>query len=305
MKKKIAIVGVWMVWTSFLYSAINKEIVGEYVLIDINEELTLWHKLDIEDSIPHTSKNITLSIWSYDDCYDADMVVITAWRAQKKWETRLNMISDNAKIMTFIANSIKKSWFAWISLIVSNPVDCLTTIYQKITWFDSKRVVSSWCVLDSSRLKVEIAKKLWNFSQEIEAYIIWEHGDSSVAVFSQVKVLWKLLNKDYFSQEEKEKIHTTVVNKAYEIIDRKWATYYGIWTVLADISESILYDKNKVFSVWILQNIESTTGPIYSAFPSTVWKEWAEKINHFPLTIKEENWFNNSKRLLNNLMKNM
>lgn len=117
---------------------------------------------------------------TYQDCVDADMVVVTAGRPQKEGETRLEMVADNAKIMQEIALAIKASGFKGISLIASNPVDILTTVYQKVTGFDPHTILGSGTGLGSARLRRLIGKKLNVHPSSVHAYIMGEHGDSAM-----------------------------------------------------------------------------------------------------------------------------
>lgn len=157
--RKIVVIGCGSVGTSFLYAAINQGLAQEYVLIDINYEWAEGHALDLDDCNAVLERPFySVKAGSYQECADADMVVVTAGRPQKEGETRLEMVADNAKIMQEVALAIKASGFKGISLIASNPVDILTTVYQKVTGFNPHTVLGSGTSLDSARLRRLIGK---------------------------------------------------------------------------------------------------------------------------------------------------
>jgi L-lactate dehydrogenase len=188
MSHKIVLIGSGAVGTSFVYAALNQGLAAEYVLIDAFPNASLGNALDLADTaatvgVPFSS----IKAGTYKDVKNADVVVITAGRPQLKkadgtLETRLEMVAGNAKIMQDIALNVKKSGFKGITVIASNPVDVLTRVYQEVTQFDEHKVIGSGTTLDSSRLRRLVGEKLNINAQSVNAYIIGEHGDSSVAV---------------------------------------------------------------------------------------------------------------------------
>ncbi|KAJ3634439.1 hypothetical protein Zmor_019081 [Zophobas morio] len=181
--RKVVLVGCGAVGTSFLYSAINQQLAQHYVLIDVFKNAAEGNTIDLADTMAVLGDNSFTSIKAgdYSDCKDADVVVITAGRPQKEGETRLAMVADNAKIMKDIAEQIKKSGFKGVTIIASNPVDVLTAVYQEVTGFDAHSVVGSGTTLDSARLRRLVAEKLNVAPQAVNAFLVGEHGDSSVA----------------------------------------------------------------------------------------------------------------------------
>ncbi len=292
---KIVLIGSGAVGTSFLYSAISQSIAEEYGIIDINEEVAFGNKLDLEDAIPALSGNAKIISGGYELVSDADIVVITAGRPQKPGETRLDMVADNAKIMKNIANSVKENGFSGITIIASNPVDVMTTVYQHVTGFDPKTVISSSCSLDTSRLRVELSE-IFNISaSEFGIFVLGEHGDSSVSTFEYGTIKGIPL-KEYYSEynlsnDKLLKIHEKVWKKAYEIIERKRATFYGIGAALAEISKSILRDENKIFATGALLDGHYGQSGIYAGIPSVLGKNGIVKTFEFPLSESEKKQF--------------
>ncbi|KAF5295628.1 hypothetical protein FQA39_LY12801 [Lamprigera yunnana] len=180
---KIVLIGAGSVGTSFVYAAVNQGLASEYVLIDAFANAAKGHALDIADTlavIPQTFTSIKAG--DYSDCADADLIVITAGRPQEEGETRLNMVAGNAKIMKEIAVNVSKSGFSGITLIASNPVDVLTLVYQEVTKFPAHKVIGSGTTLDSARLRRMIGEKLNVSPASVMAFLMGEHGDSSVAI---------------------------------------------------------------------------------------------------------------------------
>jgi L-lactate dehydrogenase len=181
---KIALIGAGAVGTSFLYSAINQGIASDYILIDAFPNAAKGNALDLADTqavLPTPFANIKATE-DYSELKDADIVVITAGRPQLPGETRLNMVAGNAKIMRDIANNVKASGFDGITIIAANPVDVLTLVYQEITGFDPHKVIGSGTTLDSARLRRLTGEKLGVNASCVNAFLMGEHGDSSVAI---------------------------------------------------------------------------------------------------------------------------
>lgn len=292
---KIVLVGAGAVGTSFLYSSISQGIAEEYGIIDINAEGALGNKLDLEDSLGALPSNASVEAGGYELVKDADIVVITAGRPQKPGETRLEMVADNAKIMKSIALEIKANGFQGITLIAANPVDVMTTVYQQVTGFNAKKVISSSCSLDTSRLRLELSQVFGVAPTEFGAFVLGEHGDSSVSTlaYGTIKgVPMSGLYSEYNLTEDKQsELHERVYKKAYEIINRKRATFYGIGAALAEISKSILRNENKVYATGALLTGEYGQEGVYAGVPSVIGSEGIVKTFEFPLSESEKAQF--------------
>lgn len=289
---KIVLVGSGAVGTSFLYSAISQGVAEEYGIIDINAEAAFGNKLDLEDAFGSLPFNANVESGGYELVKDADLVVITAGRPQKPGETRLEMVADNAKIMKSIAEQIKANGFDGITLIAANPVDVMTTVYQSVTGFDAKKVISSSCSLDTSRLRLELSKIFGIAPTEFGAFVLGEHGDSSVSTFEFGTIngipMKQFYDEKDLTEEKLAEMHKTVYRKAYEIIDRKRATFYGIGAALADISRAILRDERRIFATGSLLAGEYGQEGVYAGVPSVIGKEGIIKTFEFPLSESEK-----------------
>lgn len=300
--KKIILVGAGAVGCSFLYSAMNRGLASEYGIIDVNKQNVEGQVLDFEDGSAPMDYPFNVFAASYKDCKDADIVVITAGRPQLPGETRLNMVEGNAVIMKDIAENIKKSGFKGITVIASNPVDILTYVYQQVTGFDKKTVIGSGTSLDSARLTREISKRLNIAPQSIQAYVLGEHGDSSCSAFSVATVgglpLSYFAKKGRINEKEYPKIHEYVWRKAYEIIDRKRATFYGIGVNLANICENIIRDSRKVLAIGAYLDGHYKNKGVYTGVPAVIGADGIQEIIELPISPAEQKQFDKSVKQL-------
>ncbi|AUM62961.1 L-lactate dehydrogenase [Spiroplasma monobiae] len=297
--KKIVLVGCGAVGTSFVYSAVNQGIAKDYVLIDVFKDAAEGNQMDIADAqaiLPNPFS--TIKAGDYSDCKDADMIVITAGRPQKPGETRLEMVADNAKIMKDIATQIKNSGFNGITVIASNPVDVLTYVYKTVTGYESSKVISSGTTLDSSRLRRLLADKVGAMPHEVEAYLLGEHGDSSVAAWSLGTVNGKsvksFLDEGVISSKDLEEIKDEATHMAYKIIEKKRATFYGIGACLARIVKAILTDEKVMLMVGAHLNGEYGNSDIYTSVPCIIGKNGIEEIVKWDISSEEQELFNKS-----------
>lgn len=269
--KKVVLIGCGSVGSSFLYSALNQNLFNSYILIDAFEDLAKGNKLDFEDANAILAyPAVEIKHGTYDDCRDADIVVITAGAPQLPGETRLDLIDKNAKIIKDIATNIKNSGFNGITIIASNPVDIIGKLYQKFTNFNENKVIPSGTILDSARLRAEISKITNVNPNAIQAYVVGEHGDSSVSVFSQISISGaKLEDFKKLTEIQKSEIHNYVMKKAYEIIKAKKATYYGIGACLSRICKAILNDENTILPVSVILD---NSKEMYVGWPAIINK---------------------------------
>ena len=299
---KIVLIGAGAVGTSFLYSALSQGIASEYGIIDINPDGAFGNKLDLEDAVPSLKHEAKITAGGYELVKDADLVVITAGRPQLPGEPRLDMVAGNAKIMKDIAIQVKSNGFDGVTVIASNPVDIMTTVYQEITGFDKNRVISSSCSLDTARLRIELAGIFNVWTKDITAFVLAEHGDSSISTFAHGSISGVPLNTLYeekgLTKEKLAEIHEKVWKKAYEIISKKRATFYGVGAALADISRSILNDERKVFATGAFLSGEYGQEGVYAGVPSVIGKEGIVKTYEFPLSDEEKAQFIKSVEIL-------
>ena len=297
-RRKVVLVGTGFVGMSMAYSLLNRGGINELVLIDIAKEKTIGEAMDLSHGLPFSPGKMDIKAGEYSDCKDADIVVITAGLPQKPGETRLDLAKSNTKIMKEITQSVVASGFNGIFIIASNPVDLMSYVVQKVSGFPKQRVIGSGTLLDTARLRYIIGERLGVSSKNVHAYIMGEHGDSSFVPWTHCYVgcknlieLYQETNRDL---KELESIHAEVVNAAYEIINRKKATYYGIGIALSRLIAAILNNENCILTVSTLLEGEYGQEGIYIGVPAIINGDGLKEIVKLKLNEEEQGKFNNS-----------
>ncbi len=304
---KVVVIGAGYVGTSFLYAAINQNLAKYYGIIDLKSEFAHGQKLDLEDGRGSIESDYIVEDGGYELLKDADLLIIAAGGGPlKPGGTRHDLLEGTVKIMKSIAVQVKASGFKGITIIASAPLEAASIIYQHITGIEPNKVISASCVLDSSRLKIELSKLIENAApKDFDVYIMGEHGDSSVAAFSAATlkgVKLSTLYEEYGLTEEKlAKVHETVWKKAYEIFNRKGLTSYGIGMVLVDIACSVLRDEKRVFATGALLSGEYGIAGTYAAIPCLIGKEGIIRTFELDLSEKEKAKFIKSISILKEL----
>lgn len=289
--QKVVLVGDGAVGSAFAYSMVNQGLAEELAIVDVVKERTEGDALDLEDAQVFTApKNVYSG--SYDDCKDADVVVITAGAAQKPGETRLDLVNKNLKIIKAVVKPVVDSGFDGIFIIAANPVDILTYATWKFSGFPKEKIIGSGTSLDTSRLRVALANKLDVDPRNVEAYIMGEHGDSEFAAYDEAtigsKPLKTIAKEHGISDDDLAKIEDDTRNKAYEIINRKGATFYGVATCLMRITKAVLRDENAVLPVGAPLNGEYGLNDIFIGTPAIINAKGIEKVIEVPLSDKEK-----------------
>lgn len=289
--RKVAIIGCGMVGATTAYTLMQHGLFSEMVLVDVNKERAEGEAVDINHGMTFASP-MDIYAGDYDDIMDAAIIVVTAGAGQKPGETRLDLVKKNAGILGTIIPEIAKRNYQGILLIVANPVDILTHVAQKMSGLPRNRVFGSGTVLDTARLKFLLGRHLNVDNRNIEAYIIGEHGDSEIPVWSSANVggvpIHDFCEMRGFYNHEKamEEIANGVKNSAYEIIRKKKATYYGIAMGVQRICEAIVRDEKSILPVSIYLDGEFGLEGATLSLPSIVGKDGIEKI--VPISLSDE-----------------
>lgn len=296
--RKVVLVGTGFVGMSMAYSLLNQGGVDELVLIDVNKDKTIGEEMDLSHGLPYAPHKMIIKAGSYKDCKNADIVVITAGLAQKTGQSRLELAVENAKIMKQITKDVMKSGFDGIFLVASNPVDLMTYVVAEVSGLPKSRVIGSGTVLDTARLRQLIAEYLEVSSKNVHAYILGEHGDSSLVPWEHCYVGCKkiidIMKDNNHPMEDLKKIHDGVWQAAYEIIEKKKATYYGIGMALNRLVKAILNDENSILTVSTYQNNEYGQEGIYIGVPAIINKDGVKDILKLKLNKKDQELFNHS-----------
>ena len=249
MNNKVVIIGCGNVGISYAYALVNqKTYVHELALIDLNKDRIEGEVMDLNHCLPYAPGKIDIHVGSYSDCRDASIVVIAAGANQKPGETRLDLINKNSAIFKDIIDNVMKSGFNGIFLVATNPLDIMTYITYKYSGLPASKVIGSGTSLDSARLRYLVGDKLGINPKNVHAYVIGEHGDSEFVPWDNA-VIGLQKASDFLTKDDMNEIENNVRNAAYEIINKKGATYYGIGTTLVRITNAILGDENLIFSV--------------------------------------------------------
>lgn len=280
---KVGIIGCGFVGATIAYTLMQSSIFREMVLIDVDKEKAVGEAMDLNHGIPFASP-ISIYAGEYSDLKDAGIIIITAGAGQKPGETRLDLVNKNVAIFKSIVPSITKHVSDAILLVVSNPVDILTWVTLKLSGFKESHVIGSGTVLDSGRLKYVIGEHLKVDPRSVHSFIIGEHGDSEVTAWSSVNVSGIPVNqfcemRGYETHEEnKVKLSNMVKNSAYEIIDRKGATYYGIAMAVKRICESIVRNEKSILTISSMQHHYYEADGVCIGMPAVVGNDGVEQV---------------------------
>ena len=292
-RKKVILVGDGAVGSSYAFALVNQGIAQELGIIEIPQlhEKAVGDALDLSHALAFTSPKKIYAA-KYEDCADADLVVITAGAPQKPGETRLDLVEKNLRITKDVVTKIVASGFKGIFLVAANPVDILTYATWKFSGFPKNRVVGSGTSLDTARFRQALAEKVDVDARSIHAYIMGEHGDSEFAVWSHANVAGVKLEQwfqenDYLNEAEIVELFESVRDAAYSIIAKKGATFYGVAVALARITKAILDDEHAVLPVSVFQDGQYGVSDCYLGQPAVVGAEGVVNPIHIPLNDAE------------------
>ena len=306
--RKVAVIGCGFVGSSSAFALMQSGLFSEMVLIDADTKRAEGEAMDISHGISF-ARPMQIYAGNYDDITDAAIIVITAGANQKPDETRHDLIKKNAAIMKSIVGEIKKRDFGGILLIVSNPVDILTLIALKESGYPSNRVIGSGTVLDTGRFKYLLGEHLDVDSRSVHAFIIGEHGDSELAAWSNARIGGLKVNdfcelRGHFNHEQSmKKIFENVRNSAYEIIERKHATYYGIAMAVKRICEAIVRNEKSILPVSSLMTGEYGLNDVVLSIPAVVDETGVQKVIPIELNDEELTKLKDSANILKDIAK--
>lgn len=294
MKNKVVIVGCGNVGMSYAYALINqKTFVTDLVLIDIDERRVEGEAMDLSHGIPFAPSKINMKAGTYEDCKDAKIVCICAGANQKPGETRLDLIKKNYQIFKGLIPQIMESGFQGIFLVATNPVDAMSYFTYRLSGLPASHVIGSGTTLDTSRLRFLISEKLEINAKNIHAYVLGEHGDSEFVPWSHASVGLDSISA-YLSDEEMNQICDEVRQAAYEVIQRKGVTNYGIGMCLVRITNAILGNENTILSVSTYHEKED----VFISTPSIMNQQGVKKQVLFPLTDEEQARLDHSMKVI-------
>ena len=308
--QKCAVIGCGNVGATTAYSLMLSGLFNEIVLIDIDATRAKGEAEDIAQGIPFNSP-VEIYAGSYSDIDNAGIVIITAGVSQKPGETRIDLIQRNTKVFSSIIDQITSTRFDGIILVVTNPVDILTYVTIALSKFDPKRVLGSGTVLDTARLKQLMGNRLGVDARNIHTFIIGEHGDSELPVWSSANVSGIDIDSycSNFAQDFNElTLQSTferVRDAAYSIIEAKGATYYAIAESVKRIVTAIVRDERAILPVSTLLTGQYGISDVCLGVPCVVGKNGIEEILQIPLSAEEKKRFVRSANALQNAISNI
>ena len=306
---KVVLVGTGFVGMSMAYTMLNRGGVNELVLIDIDKNKTKGEEMDLNHGMPFAPQKMTIKAGEYNDCKDAQVIVITAGITQKPGQTRLELAETNAKIIKDITKNIMNSGFNGVIIVASNPVDLMAYVVYKVSGLPSNQVIGSGTVLDTARLRYILSDYLNVSSKNIHAYIMGEHGDSSFVPWNHAyvgcKKITEVIKNNSAEVCKLDEIHQNVVNAAYEIIEKKKATYYGIGMSLSKIVKSVLDNDNSILTVsTFLKDGKYGQDDVYIGVPAVINKNGVRELLELELSKNEQEKLDNSCRIIKEMIKN-
>jgi L-lactate dehydrogenase len=251
---KVAIVGAGNVGATLAYTLLVRDVATRISLIDVNRQKALGESLDLAHGASYL-ENAEICAEGYEGVADADVIVLTAGRGRKPGESRLDLARGNAAITEEILAGIIPHYRGAVVIVVSNPMDVLTYLAVKRLPAPSSRIIGSGTSLDSSRFRYLLGREFDIDPRNIHAYVIGEHGDSSVPVWSMASLgqipvnLYAPPGRTPLDDDARERIHQSVVTAGREVIHGKGATFYAVSLSVARIIEAILHNERSVLTV--------------------------------------------------------
>lgn len=305
---KIVIIGSGNVGATCAYTIMLGGVFSEIVIIDVNKNKAEGDAMDIAHGVSLV-KPVRVVSGDYSECADADIVVITAGVAQKPGETRLALLQRNTVVFKSIISSIMRYAPSDVILLtVTNPVDILTYITYKISGLPKNQVLGSGTVLDTSRLKYMLSRHTGIDARNCHTYIIGEHGDSEVAAWSVTNIAGMTMDEyarftGKCTKPDLDMMYSQVKNAAYEIIDKKGATYYAIAVAVSRITECIAHDENSILTVSSIFDGHYGIKDVALSVPTKVGGNGIEKIFEVSFSESELQSLKNSADTLSELIR--
>lgn len=291
---KIVIIGCGNVGMSYAYALVNQKVnVNELVLIDINKNRVEGEVMDLNHTLPYSPNAMTIRNGDYSDCKNANIVMISAGASQEVGETRIDLINKNDVIFKSIIDKIMETNFNGIYLVATNPVDAMSYITYKHSKIKPSKVIGTGTSLDTARLRYILSKKYNISPKNVHAYVMGEHGDSEFIAWSTASIGTTYIANS-LDINEKEKIAIEVRDSAYEIINKKGNTSYGIGGCLVRITNAILNDENAIITV----SSYDEENDVYISSPCVVNKDGIRERLQINLLKEEQELLNKSVKVI-------
>lgn len=314
-RKKISLIGGGQIG-GVLAQLIASRQLGDSVLFDIVEDMPQGKALDIAEAARVDGFDVSLKgTNSYSDIENSDLVIITAGLPRKPGMSRDDLLVTNAKIMRTVAENVKQYAPNSTVIIISNPLDAMVTLFQKISGFSPNRVMGQAGVLDSSRFATFIAWELGVSVKDVNAMVLGGHGDTMVPLVRYANVngipVMELLERKYNDKAKASEVMTAMVERTKqaggEVVKllKTGSAFYSPASSAIAMAESIIYDEKRVLAVCALLNGEYGVNGYYVGVPAILGSGGVEKIVELSLNDEEQNMFNNSVKAVKDLVADM
>ncbi len=290
---KVVIVGAGVVGSTIAYCLVVRGICSEVVIIDVNYEKALGEVLDLKHSIEYLDRNVSVKAGSYEECRDADVVVITAAAPRNGETNRLNLIRDTSKIIRTVTEQVMSNGFDGRFVVVSNPVDVMSYYVYKLSGLPKNQVIGTGTALETARLKQIIGEIMNIDPKSVQAYSMGEHGDSQMVPWSHVRAGGKSFcdiledNRERFAHVDLEDLVQKTRVAGHEVLARKNSTQYGIASAAAAIIAAVLRNENKMIPVSTYLEGEYGIHDVFCGVPAILNIEGVKEIGEFRLTAEE------------------
>lgn len=293
-RKKVGIIGCGNVGATLAFYLVVEHICDDLTLIDLNEKKAYAESLDLQHSLGYSGNNISIKAGSYEDCGNLDVIVLAVAAPYHTGMTRLDMAGNAVKIVSSIIPSVMKAGFNGVFVVITNPVDVITYTVQKLSGLPDERVIGTGTSLDSARLRQYLAQVMGVDPRSVDAFCMGEHGDSQFIPWSLVRVgskdFTEILhdNTERLAGIELDHVNEYISQIAYEIMNIKGATTYGIAAVTGQIIRAIMEDENKVFPVSACFHGEYGLSDVYMGVPAVLTSRGVKELVEYHLTPEEQ-----------------
>lgn len=301
-RTRVVVVGTGFVGSTYAYALMGARLVDEIVLVDVNPQKAEGEAMDLNHAMAFSPP---MRIWAgtYEDCRDADVVVLTAGTAQRPGESRMDLLQRNAAIFRDICKQIMSAGFSGLLVVATNPVDVLSYVTWKCSGLPAQRVIGSGTILDTARFRFLLGEYFEVDPRNVHANIIGEHGDTELPVWSHADIsgvpVRELAERDSrYSLADLDEVFVNVRDAAYKIIERKGATYYAIGMGLLRLTQAIVRNENAILTVSTLLTGEYGVNDVYIGVPAVVNREGVREIVELDLDADERERFAHSAQVL-------
>ena len=292
-RSKVVVVGAGAVGAAVAFDIVMNHVCDDLILIDINKEKSWAEATDLQHSLGYSGSKMRVKDGEYEDCRDADLVVIAAALPYITGQTRLDMIEKAAGIMESIVPAIMASGFSGIIVVITNPVDVMSYYVQRLSGLPANNVIGTGTALDSARLKYHLADVMSVDPQSVHALCMGEHGDSQIIPWSQITVGGKKFldiindNKVRLEGFDMNSVTEDIKKVAYRIVNAKGATTFGIAATTVQIIKAVLHDENKVIPVSAMLNGEYGEDGLYVGVPAVLNSQGVKELVEYHLADNE------------------